>query len=114
MRDSDAIRAAVKVGLSTRAVVLLVAVFAALSFGPASGGLARENAESLRITGHERFDIVGIERIEPGGQLELRIVDEAGAARPMHARVRIDTPDELAYYRNGGILPYVLRQLLAS
>jgi aconitate hydratase len=76
--------------------------------------LARENAESLRITGHERFDIVGIERIEPGGQLELRIVDDAGASRPMHARVRIDTPDELAYYRNGGILPYVLRQLLGS
>jgi aconitate hydratase len=76
--------------------------------------LARENAESLRITGHERFDIVGIERVEPGGRLELRIVDDAGASRPMHARVRIDTPDELAYYRNGGILPYVLRQLLAS
>jgi aconitate hydratase len=76
--------------------------------------LPRENAESLRITGHERFDIVGIDRVEPGGQLELRIVDEAGASRPMHARVRIDTPDELAYYRNGGILPYVLRQLLAS
>ncbi len=75
--------------------------------------LARETAETLRITGHERFDIVGIDRIEPGGQLELRIVDEAGASRPMHARVRIDTPDELAYYRNGGILPYVLRQLLS-
>ena len=47
MRDSDALRAAVRIGLSTRAVVLLVAVFAALSFVPASGGLARENADKF-------------------------------------------------------------------
>jgi hypothetical protein len=44
VRDSEAFRAAVRIGLSSRAAVLLVAVFAALSFGPASGGLARENA----------------------------------------------------------------------
>jgi hypothetical protein len=46
-RDSEAVRAAVRVGLSTRLAVLLVAVFAALSFGPASGGLARENADKF-------------------------------------------------------------------
>ena len=45
MRASEAFRAALRVGLSTRLAVLLVAVFAALSFGPASGGLARENAD---------------------------------------------------------------------
>jgi Mannosyltransferase (PIG-V) len=44
VRDSEAVRAAVRIGLSTRMAVLLVAIFAALSFGPASGGLARENA----------------------------------------------------------------------
>ena len=44
MRDSEAFRAALRIGLSSRLAVLLVAVFAALSFGPASGGLARENA----------------------------------------------------------------------
>jgi hypothetical protein len=44
VRDSEAFRAAVRVAVSTRAAVLLVAVFAALSFGPATGGLARENA----------------------------------------------------------------------
>src|SRR4051812_49256534 len=44
VRDSEALRAAVRIGLSSRAAVLVVAVFAALSFGPASGGLARENA----------------------------------------------------------------------
>src|SRR3954447_17472948 len=44
LRDSEAVRAAVRIGLSSRMAVLLVAIFAALSFGPASGGLARENA----------------------------------------------------------------------
>src|SRR6185503_16788597 len=44
VRDSEAFRAAVRIGLSSRMAVLLVAIFAALSFGPASGGLARENA----------------------------------------------------------------------
>ena len=47
VRDSEAFRAALRVAVSTRAAVLLVAVFAALSFGPASGGLARENAEKF-------------------------------------------------------------------
>src|SRR5215210_317854 len=44
VRDSEAVRAAVRIGVSSRMAVLLVAIFAALSFGPASGGLARENA----------------------------------------------------------------------
>jgi Mannosyltransferase (PIG-V) len=47
VRDSEAVRAALRIGLSTRVAVLLVAIFAALSFGPASGGLARENAEKF-------------------------------------------------------------------
>src|SRR3954471_5652639 len=47
VRDSEAVRAAVRIGLSSRFAVLLVAIFAALSFGPASGGLARENAHKF-------------------------------------------------------------------
>ena len=47
MRDSEAVRAAVRIGLSSRMAVLLVAIFAALSFGPATGGLARENADKF-------------------------------------------------------------------
>src|SRR3954471_12663216 len=47
VRDSEAVRAAVRIGLSSRVAVLLVAIFAALSFGPASGGLARENADKF-------------------------------------------------------------------
>src|SRR5687768_5484466 len=46
-RHSEALRAAVRVALPTRAAVLLVAVFAAVSFGPATGGLARENADKF-------------------------------------------------------------------
>src|SRR5215213_4322247 len=47
LRDSEAVRAAVRIGVSSRLAVLLVAIFAALSFGPASGGLARENADKF-------------------------------------------------------------------
>jgi Mannosyltransferase (PIG-V) len=47
VRESEAVRAAVRIGLSSRVAVLLVAIFAALSFGPASGGLARENADKF-------------------------------------------------------------------
>src|SRR5919204_3665155 len=47
VRDSAALRAAVRIGISSRLAVLLVAIFAALSFGPASGGLARENADKF-------------------------------------------------------------------
>src|SRR5688500_11839620 len=47
VRDREALRAAVRIGLSSRVAVLLVAIFAALSFGPASGGLARENADKF-------------------------------------------------------------------
>src|SRR5215210_8188518 len=46
-RDSEAFRAALRVAVTTRVAVLLVAIFAALSFGPASGGLARENADKF-------------------------------------------------------------------
>src|SRR3954463_10954016 len=47
VRDSEAVRAALRIGVSSRMAGLLVAIFAALSFGPASGGLARENADKF-------------------------------------------------------------------
>ncbi|HKP21240.1 MAG TPA: mannosyltransferase family protein [Thermoleophilaceae bacterium] len=49
MRDSEAVRAAVRIGLSSRMAVLLVAIFAAFLFGPASGGLARQNADKFDV-----------------------------------------------------------------
>ncbi len=69
-----------------------------------------ENAHSLGLDGTERYDITGL----AGGEartVRVAAVAEGGATRQFEARVRIDTPQEVAYYRHGGILPYVLRQL---
>jgi aconitase A len=69
-----------------------------------------ENAQSLKLTGKETFDVVGIER---GAAKTVTVVaqGEGGKATKFQARLRIDTPKELDYYRHGGILQYVLRQL---
>jgi aconitate hydratase len=76
--------------------------------------LEGESAESHGLTGRETFDIEGIAAgLAPGGEVAVRAAPSGGTARELRARVRIDTPDELEYYRNGGILPYVLRQLLS-
>jgi aconitate hydratase len=67
-----------------------------------------ENAESLGLNGEETFDIES-----PEGKRSVRIIAHRsdGSSLAFEARVRIDTPQELEYYRNGGILHYVLRQL---
>jgi aconitate hydratase len=72
-----------------------------------------ENAEFLELTGKETFDIVGLDR---GAAKTVTVVarGEGGKTREFQARLRIDTPKELEYYRHGGILHYVLRQLAAS
>jgi 3-isopropylmalate dehydratase small subunit len=71
-----------------------------------------ENAQSLKLTGRETFDITGLER---GAAKTARVVARAenGQVTSFEVRVRIDTPKELDYYRHGGILHYVLRQLAA-
>jgi aconitate hydratase len=78
-----------------------------------------ENAESLGLTGEETFDIAGIaDVIELKGAMD-RVVTvrvngvSANAVKEFKALVRIDTPQEREYYKNGGILHYVLRQLKA-
>jgi aconitate hydratase len=67
----------------------------------------------LKLTGKEVFDIVGIER---GAAKTVAVVahGEGGKTTKFEARLRIDTPKELEYYRHGGILHYVLRQLAAA
>jgi aconitate hydratase len=72
-----------------------------------------ENAETLELTGKETFDIVGLDR---GAAKTVTVVarGEGGKTREFQVRLRIDTPKELEYYRHGGILHYVLRQLAAS
>ncbi len=72
-----------------------------------------EGAEALGLTGHEQYDVRGIaEGLDPGGTVQVRAVDDQGQTTEFQAKVRIDTPIELDYYRNGGILHTVLRQML--
>jgi aconitate hydratase len=72
-----------------------------------------ESAQSLEITGAETFDLVGLERgIIPRQELTL-LIHGVGGERRVPVILRVDTPVEVEYYRHGGILPCVLRQLLA-
>ena len=76
-----------------------------------------ENAESLGLTGTETFAISGITELNEGRTPRtVRVVatGEDGSTTEFDAVVRIDTPGEADYYRNGGILQYVLRSLVAS
>ena len=69
---------------------------------------------SLGLTGSERYEVIGIaQSLKPGGLITVRAV---GAAAPIEfqAIARIDTPEELVAFRHGGILPYVLRQLVGK
>jgi aconitate hydratase len=73
--------------------------------------LPGENAESLGLTGHEVFDVAGIEALNEG---EVpREVTVTADGREFRAVLRIDTPGEAEYYRHGGIMQFVLRSLLA-
>jgi aconitate hydratase len=79
--------------------------------------LAGQTADSLKLTGEEAFEITGIckvvENFAAGSQVKVRAKGKAGVIE-FQALVRIDTPQEALYYANGGILQYVLRQLLAA
>src|SRR6516162_2996181 len=71
-------------------------------------------AESLAIDGSQTFSIKRLsETLQPGQQLTIELKTTDGKTRYFQVRVRIDTPIEIDYYRHGGILPFVLRQLLA-
>jgi aconitate hydratase len=75
---------------------------------------AGESAASLGLTGREVFHIEGVRAaIESGGEALVRAVGD-GAEKRFQAVVRVDTPQEVEYFRNGGILPYVLRQLAGA
>src|SRR5690348_5707563 len=79
--------------------------------------LAGESAQSLNLTGEEVFEITGIaaliEKFSSGARVKVRAKNASGT-KEFGALVRIDTPQEALYYANGGILQYVLRQLLAG
>jgi aconitate hydratase len=78
--------------------------------------LPGENAGTLKLTGEEVFEIAGIrevvEKFSSGRKITVRV--KGGETAEFQAVVRIDTPQEALYYANGGILQYVLRQLLAG
>ena len=71
-----------------------------------------ENRESLGLTGHEVFSIEGIATLAPRKEATVHAKAPDGKAKTFKARIRVDTPEEVSYYRHGGILQYVLRQML--
>jgi aconitate hydratase len=72
------------------------------------------SAQSLGLTGEEVFSIVGLAEAMAGGGSPPREVTVRAGEQELKARVRIDTPREAEYFRHGGILQYVLRQLLST
>ena len=77
--------------------------------------LGSDSPQSLGITGNETFDLLGLEHdIKPQQEVTLVIKRANGQSQQVKVLLRIDTPIEVDYYRHGGILPFVLRQLLAA
>jgi aconitate hydratase len=74
-----------------------------------------QNAQTLNLDGTETFDLIGLEsgEIKPRQDVTLRINRADGTSEEVALTLRIDTPIEIEYYKGGGILPYVLRQLLS-
>jgi aconitate hydratase len=77
--------------------------------------IGTDSVETLGITGKETFDLKGLEgEIKPQQLATLVIHRENGESQEVQVLLRIDTPIEVDYYKHGGILPFVLRQLLAA
>jgi aconitate hydratase len=73
------------------------------------------SAQSLKLDGTETFDVIGLSpAVKPQQDLTLRITRKCGTVENLAVACRIDTPIEIEYYQHGGILPYVLRQLVAK
>ncbi len=72
-----------------------------------------ENRQTLGLTGFETYTLAGIaDDLRPGKTLQVTAESDAGQRKTFSVVARVDTPEELHYYRHGGILQYVLRQLL--
>jgi aconitate hydratase len=72
------------------------------------------NAQSLGLNGSETFSVTGLsESVEPGQNVTLEITRASGKTERVPVKLRIDTPIEVDYYRHGGILPFVLRELIS-
>jgi aconitate hydratase len=76
--------------------------------------LPGENRDTLRLTGKETYHISGVaEAMKGSRKVAVRAVSDEGSEKKFEVIVRVDTPQELEYYRHGGILAYVLHQLAA-
>jgi aconitate hydratase len=73
--------------------------------------VAGQTRESLGLTGREEFSIEGISALKARARFKVH-ARGADGEKTFEAIARVDTPEEVAYYQNGGILPYVLRQML--
>jgi aconitate hydratase len=73
-----------------------------------------DSAQSLGIAGDEEFDILGLEQLKPQQDVTLIIKRKDGSRQEVRVLLRIDTPIEVDYYLHGGIMPYVLRELLSQ
>ncbi len=72
-------------------------------------------AQTLQLDGTETYDVIGLTpSLKPQQDLALRITPRGGLASEIKVTCRIDTPIEIEYYQHGGILPYVLRQIIAK
>jgi aconitate hydratase len=71
-----------------------------------------ENRESLNLTGHEVFEIEGVSALAPKLPITVHAKSADGKVKTFSVIARADTPEEVSYYRHGGILQYVLRQML--
>jgi len=71
-----------------------------------------ENRESLCLTGHEVYEIEGVASLSPKKSITVKVKSEDGKQKTFTTIARVDTPEEVSYYQHGGILQYVLRQML--
>ncbi len=71
-----------------------------------------QTRESLGLTGTEEFSIEGVSQLKPRAKVKVRVRPTNSNETSFDAIARVDTPEEVAYYQHGGILPYVLRQML--
>jgi aconitate hydratase len=77
--------------------------------------LPGQNAASLGLTGRETYDVEGLAAdLKPGKRVTVRATPSSGAVVEFQAVARVDTPDDVEYYKHGGLMPYVLRGLLAA
>jgi aconitate hydratase len=73
---------------------------------------AGENRETLGLTGKESFEITGVTSLWPRIDIQVAAKGDDGRVKKFTVVARVDTPEEVAYYQNGGILTYVLRQMI--